>query len=224
MKTHARMRKVISKTDTVYKKLQKNIVEGKLPPGHRLAVTELVGEFGVSKTPIREALLRLKNEGLVKGSLHQVLLVAHLSSKDAAEIYDMREVLEGLAARSAAKKISPKGATELKALIRRSEEYCNRENIKALTQIDLQLHDLIAKMSENKRLCDTLKRFRNQTQILIRTSMYLLGKGGRQALIDHRRIVDAIVKKNPELAESRAREHIQKFREAVVRWLRTTGW
>jgi len=85
-----------------------NITERKLLPGERLVERDLMEKLGVSKTPIREVLARLKEDGLMEGALHQSAFVARNSRKDAAEIYDLRRALEALAARCAAEKITPK--------------------------------------------------------------------------------------------------------------------
>jgi DNA-binding GntR family transcriptional regulator len=218
------MKKNTSKTEAVYQKLLEGIVDRGFVPGHRLVVSDLVGEFSVSRTPVREALLRLKNEGLVQGDLHRVAYVAHPTSKDAEEIYDLREVLEGLAARNAAWKVTDEGAMELKALIRQSEKYCEQEKLKEFTQVDVKFHEYIAEIGGNRRLRHALTQIRNQSQILRRTSMHLLGGKGYQALAGHKRIVEAIINKDPELAETRAREHIREFKGALVSLLKESGW
>ncbi|MGD2268817.1 MAG: GntR family transcriptional regulator [Desulfobacterales bacterium] len=218
------MKKNTSKTEAVYHKLLEGIVDRGFMPGHRLVVSDLVGEFAVSRTPVREALLRLKNEGLVQGDLHRVAYVAHPTSKDAEEIYDLREVLEGLAARNAAQRVTEEGAMELKLLIKQSEEYCELEKLREFTQVDVKFHEYIAEIGGNHRLRHALTQIRHQGQFLRRTSMHLLGGKGYQALAGHKRILEAIICKDPQLAETRAREHIREFKGALVSLLKESGW
>ena len=214
----------LSKTQTAYQMLLDEILEGKLYPGQRLVERELVKRLGISKTPVREALLRLKEEGLVQGVLNQSVSVTRITITDVVEIYDLREVLEGLAAKTAAIKITSHSSNRLKELIAISEKYCIENNLKEYAEVDLELHNLIGVISENQRLCDALSRFRNQSRILIRNVIKLLGRGGKVSLREHKAIVEAIVGGNPELAEKRAKEHIHEAKKAVMRLLDSMGW
>lgn len=214
----------LSKTQTAYQMLLDEILEGKLYPGQRLVERELVKRLGISKTPVREALLRLKEEGLVQGVLNQSVSVTRITIKDVVEIYDLREVLEGLAAKTAAVRITSQSSKSLKELIALSEKYCIENNLKEYAEVDLELHNLIGVISENQRLCDALSRFRNQSRILIRNVIKLLGRGGKVSLREHKAIVEAIVGGNPELAEKRAKEHIHEAKKAVMRLLDSMGW
>ena len=217
------MGKEKSKTELAYQILLDEILEGRLYPGQRLIERELVTQLGMSKTPVREALLRLKEEGLLQGVLNQSVSVARITFKDAVEIYDMREVLEGLAAKTAAAKITPQSEKKLLALIELSEKYCKENKMKEYAEADLELHHLIGLISDNQRLCEALSRFRNQSRILIRNVTKLLGRGGKVSLMEHKEIVQAIVNKDPELAEIKAKEHIRKARQSVFELLDALG-
>lgn len=213
-----------SKSEKVYKILQDDIIERRLLPGQRLVERELIEKLGVSKTPVREALARLKKDGLVKGTLHQSIVVSRILHKDAVEIYDMREVLEGLAARGAAEKITPEKAKEIHSIIQLSEECIKKNNLKEYASLDLQFHNLIWIISENKRLCELIKRLYYQARILMSTSMTLPERGVRVSLNEHKKIVKEIVNRNPDLAEKMAKEHIKKTRKAVLDWFDRTQW
>jgi len=213
-----------SKTEKVYKILQEDIIERRLLPGQRLVERELIGRLGVSKTPVREALARLERDGLVKGSLHQSAVVARILRKDAVEIYDLREVLEGLAAKNAAEKITPEKVEELHSIIKLSEDCIKENNLKEYARLDLQFHHLVGIISENERLCEMMRQLRDQARILMSTSMTLPGRGAKISLSEHKKIVEAIVNQNPDLAKEMAKEHIRKTRKAVLDWFDRTQW
>jgi len=213
-----------SKTEKVYKILQEDIIERRLLPGQRLVERELIERLGVSKTPVREALARLKKDGLVKGSLHQSVFVTRILRKDAVEIYDLREVLEGLAAKGAAEKITPKKVEELHSIIKLSEECVKENDLKEYARLDLEFHSLIGMISGNERLCEIMQHLHYQTRLLMSTSMTLPGRGAKISLSEHKKIVEAIIDQNPELAEKMAKEHIRNTRKAVLDWFDRTQW
>jgi len=180
--------------------------------------------LGVSRTPVREALARLKKDGLVEGALHQSVVVARILRKDAVEIYNLREVLEGLAAKSAAEKITAGKVKGLRSIIQLSEECIKKDDIKKYAHLDLQFHNLVGIISQNKRLCEIIQHLYYQTRILMRTSMTLPGRGVKVSLSEHKKIVEAIVNRNPDLAEKMAKEHIRKTKKAVLDWFDRTQW
>lgn len=213
-----------SKTERVYKTLLENIIQRKLLPGQRLLERDLIEKLGVSKTPIREALARLRKDGLVEGTLYQSAFVARISRKDTAEIYDLRKVLEGLAARCAAEKITPKQAEKLRSIIQLSVECIKENKVKEYTRLDLKFHGLVGDISENERLCKMMQQLRYQTNILMSTSVALPGRGVKVSLSEHKKVVEAIVNQNPELAEKMAEEHVIKTKKAVMDWFDRTQW
>lgn len=214
----------LGKTEMVYKALQEDIIEGRLSPGQRLVERELMEKFGVSKTPVREALVRLKQDGLIDGALHQGVSVIRISRKDAVEIYDLREILEGMAAKKVAEKITPDNAEKLDSIIQLFEKHGRKNDLKAYAQLDVKFHDLIGVLSNNQRLYQMVRRIYHQSRILLRTSLNLPIRGPEVSLGEHKKVVEAIVNKNPSLAEKMAREHIKNTREAVLDWFDRTYW
>jgi len=213
-----------SKAEKVYKILRKNIIERKLLPGQKLVERELIEKLGVSKTPVREALTKLKKDGLVEGNLRQSASVIRVSRKDVVEIYNLREVLEALAAKCAAEKITPEKAEELRSNIQLSEEYVKENNLKEYTRLDLKFHNLVEIISENKRLYEMAQYLRYQVKVLMTTSITLPGRGVKVSLSEHKKIVEAIINQNPNLAERMAKKHVRKTRKAVLDWFDRTQW
>jgi DNA-binding GntR family transcriptional regulator len=213
-----------SKSEKVYKIIQDDIIERRFLPGQMLVERELIEKLGVSKTPVREALARLKRDGLVEGTLHRSIVVSRILRKDAVEIFDLREILEGLAARGAAEKITPEKAKEIHSIIQLSEECIKKNNLKEYAPLDLRFHNLIRIISENERLCEMMQRLHYQIRILMRTSITLPGRGGRVSLNEHKKIVKEIVNRNPDLAEKMAKEHIKKTKESILDWFDRVQW
>lgn len=208
----------LSKADIIYKALQEEIVEGRISPGERLVERNLMERFKVSKTPVREALLKLKQDGLVEGGLYQGISVIRISREDAIEIYDLREVLEGLAARKAAERITLEEATKLRSFIEVFQECVEKNDVKRYTLLDLKFHNLLGKIGKNKRLMDMMQRFHSQSRVLLRTSLNLPTRGPLVSFNEHKKIIRRILDKNPHLAERMAKEHVRKTKQAVLEW------
>jgi len=218
------MKRSFGKTEMIYKALQKDIREGRLFPGDRLIERDLMKKFNVSKTPIREALVRLKQDGLVEGILHKGVSLIRISRKDAVEIYDLREILEGMAAKKVAEKGTPKKVEKLRSMIQLFEECVEKNDVKEYARLDVEFHNLLGTLSENKRLCEMMHRLYHQSRILLKTSLNLPKRGPKISLGEHKKIVDAIVNHDPNRAEVIAREHVRNTKKAVLNWFDTTGW
>ena len=203
------------KTEKVYELLLESIIKRKLLPGERLIEKDLAGKLGVSKTPVREALSRLQKEGLVEGMPYQGFLVARISPKDIEEIYDLREVIEGLAARNATEKIDKEQINQLNLIVRSFEECIRKRDLESYSSLDLKFHNLLADISENGRLSQMMQLFRNQTRILMSTSVILPGRV-KASLEEHKKIVNAVITHNPSLAEQFAREHVKNVKMAAL--------
>jgi len=208
-----------SKTEKVYELLVESIIKRRLSLGERLVERNLAEKLGVSKTPVREALNRLNKEGLVEGTPYYGFFVALISSKDMEEIYKLREVLEGLAARDATRKIKEEQIRQLNSIIQSFENCVRKKDLECYSSLDLKFHNLLAAISKNGRLSQIMQLLRNQTRILMSTSVVLPGRV-EASLREHKKVVNAIVSHKPNLAEQFAREHIKNVKKAVLASLR----
>jgi len=207
------------KTDKVYELLLESIIKQKLLPGERLIEKNLAEKLGVSKTPVREALSRLQKEGLVEGIPYQGFLVARISFQDVEEIYDLREVIEGLAARNATKKINKERINQLNLIIQSFEDCVRRRDLEGYSSLDLKFHNLLASISKNRRLSQMMQLLRNQTRVLMSTSVVLQGRI-EASLKEHKKIINAVITCNPDLAERFARKHVENVKMAVLNSLK----
>jgi DNA-binding GntR family transcriptional regulator len=210
-----------SKSKKIYNIIIKEIVTGKIFPGQRLIERELIEKYGMSKTPIREALHKLEENGIVTYELNRGFSVVKISHCDAEEIYELREVLEGLAAKKVVEKLdSP--ITQDKNIIenfRLSEECLKNNDIQKYSILDMEFHNLLADMSGNYRLKNTLDKLYYQAKLLLSTSLYLQGRDISISFNEHKDIVKAISNKDIVNAERKAREHVKGVKTAVLNWI-----
>jgi DNA-binding GntR family transcriptional regulator len=194
-----------SAVDTVYDVLRRGILDGELAPGHRLRSDVLANDLAVSRTPVREALRKLESEGLVVASRHG-LVVRQLSEQDLTEIFYMREALEGMAARLAAENATRADIDELKNLFEDMETVAARGDIAALRELTGEFHMLVCRASHNARLIQTLQGLLDHARQAQSSTLYMAGRPA-DALKEHRGLLRAIEKRDPELAEALARQH-----------------
>ena len=181
--------------DTVYLQLRDDIVTGVLPPGAVLREAELATRFGVSKTPLRDALVRLSKDGFVEIPPYRSAVVVGYSRTDLREIYELRELLEGACARQAAFHISADALAELSRIVRASA-LCVRG-------------DEVAPGREDE-LTGLLDQFDLVMYAQSRNGRLTTGIPGRLAksVPEHQAIYEAIVQRDGAAAESLMRRHI----------------
>ncbi|MCX7842718.1 MAG: GntR family transcriptional regulator [Clostridia bacterium] len=192
----------------VFNQLQNDILNGKYQPGESLIETKLSEELGVSRTPIREAIRQLELEGLVQSIPNKGAIVTGISTKDIEDIYTIRMMIEGLAARWAAEKITPAELEELKEAVDLEEFYTAKNDTEHLMKFDSRFHDIIFKASKSKPLMHTLSSFHHYIQ-RARNASLSSPERARKALEEHKAILKAIVDKEPEKAEALIIEHIR---------------
>ena len=148
-----RVYKTKSVTEKVYAKLRRAISRNDLLPGQALSIETLAQELGVSRTPVREALLLLKQDGLVDTET-RTAFVAGLSLKDLGEIFELREAVEAHALKLVARQSTLKPLEAVGRHLRESERPTSREEIKRATEVDLEFHRALVVASSNRRLLE----------------------------------------------------------------------
>lgn len=181
------------------------IDRGDYAPGARLIETELADRFGVSRTPVREALNRLESEGLAARDQRRGLTVAALDRDQLGELYDLREVLEGFAARLAARRASPAEIEVLREMV--AADGAIADDPPALAQSNRRFHRQIHHASHNRYLNRMLETMRRSLALLSGTTLASPGRG-RQSIAEHDAIVAAVEARDEAAAESAARSHI----------------
>ena len=194
------------RSEWAYEMLHEAIREGTLAPGQRVMETELSTWLRISRTPVREALLRLLAEGMLEHVAGGGLAVALYDMRAIAEFYDMRESLEGTAAGLAAQNAD---TTEI-GILRASLEAMKAlpDDPRAHARENAAFHEHIYRAAHNRFLLNSLRQLLNFVPLLGRTTYFAPGRVP-VALREHTQIVNAIAKHDATRAEAAARAHIR---------------
>ena len=182
-------------------------------PGDRLVESELADRFGVSRTPIREALQRLETQSMLTRD-GRSLIVASLDHNQLAELYVVRTELEGLAARLAARHATPEEVRVLRAMV--AEDQALVGDPAALSRANRRFHKQIHLASHNRYLVAQLDLVHRSMALLATTTLAAEGRGAT-ALAEHAAIVAAIEAGEGEAAYQALRQHISKAFETRLR-------
>ncbi|OFX15917.1 MAG: hypothetical protein A2Z18_00065 [Armatimonadetes bacterium RBG_16_58_9] len=205
--------------DFAYKTVRKQILEGTLCPGEQLIETQLADRLGVSRTPVRNALTRLEREKLVTSIPNKGSFVASLSPVDVAEIYDVREVIEGLAARLLARRITRGESDLLRELAARAD------SPSATLDDDAEFHSVLIRMSGNKLLADLVDTFCLHALTLDVRSRQMVTSGDVEILqtdrdMDaHRTVAEKIIRGDAKGAEESIKYYIRRGRNILIKAL-----
>jgi DNA-binding GntR family transcriptional regulator len=206
--------------DEVFSSLRNAILSGHFKPGERLVEKELAEQLDISRTPIREALRKLELEGLVAYEPRKGVVVVGVSSEDAVEIYLIRAVLEGLAAKLAALKRTENELNKLKKLLFGMEDCIEKDKINKLTALHASFHNFIAEVSKSPRLYHMIISLHDYVKNFAEIPCYLPGRLHR-GWEEHKEIVDAIDDGDDERAECATRNHIMQAKESLLKALLT---
>lgn len=186
--------------------IRRQIVNGTMPPGHRLLETELARNLEVSRGTIRSALMQLTAEGLVSQVAFTKWEVAPASVHEAWELYTLRAVLEGLAARLAAERATPASRAQLEKAFGELEKAANAGNRDAIVDADFNLHRVLVGMSGHKRLIQQHEKLIQQVRFQM-THIGLTARDYHHLLEDHRALKDAVANGDAEKAAQLAETH-----------------
>lgn len=196
--------------------LRELIITGKLKEGEKVNENELCVSMGTSKTPLREALRVLSVEGLIKLVPNRGAYVRNPTLEQIKEMFDVMSVLEGLAAGTAAEKLTDNDLLNLKKIQKKLEESCKRQNQKKYLHYNSQYHALLQKVAGNKTLNRIITILRKQVTLYRSTSLALPGRMA-ESLEEHAELLEALEKRNAEKAEGIMRMHLKKQNIALVK-------
>jgi len=208
--------------EKIYQSLRADIISHRLRPGQAVREDELAERFGISRTPVREMLRRLEHEDLVKVIPNRGVFVSELTAKDIEEVLEIRMALESAAARSAAPKINEIHVAELKEIGKLMDEGVKRQDSIASFEADTRLHTLILTAAGNGRALRIISNLMGQ----IHRIRFISGhKPGRidTTVNEHKRIVQALLERNPDKAEEAMKIHLLSTKEILLPSSDTTG-
>ena len=201
-------------TDAVHYAIREAILNGTLPPGAWLREDELATALQVSRTPVREALRRLSDEGLTTHVANRGSVVRAVTTEDVLAVYAVRESLEGLAARTAAMRRPAGFIDELRRIHREMRENLGGDPQLA-ADLSFEFHAAIRDAAGNPYLARFLI---HAEQVVRRFGRNTFTQPGRpeEALAEHLGLIEAIASGDADLAERLATEHMRKAREVHV--------
>jgi DNA-binding GntR family transcriptional regulator len=199
--------------ERVHRLLRDRILTGALPPGSRLSVPAIARELGVSRSPLRDAVLQLVREGLAEETFNRGAVVRLMSREDLISLYDAREALEGMAARLATAGFTPSVRRRLRDLLAEHDEIAAAGDFTRHIDVDAAFHREIRRIAGSPVLARMLEEIQGQVMVAMRSTS--VSGGMVQAVADHRRIFEALASGDPDAGEAAARHHIARLRELL---------
>jgi DNA-binding GntR family transcriptional regulator len=203
--------------------IREAIIDGRLPPGERLKEEELARELGISRTPVREALLLLQADGLVKTTPNRGATVRAHTAEDLDDLYQLRALLEGYAARRAAQAITDSAVAELQASCERFAELCEEDtdlpDLRDLVSENLFFHNTILKAAGSPRL-SSMVRMVIELPLVYKSYIWYSPDQTRMSVHYHRQIANALAARDWERAELLMKEHVFEARDLLVEHVR----
>lgn len=201
--------------DQAYQGILRQIQAGELRQGDRLTEDRIAEELGMSRTPVREALNRLVSRGLVEVSLGRTLAIRRLERAQVIELYEMRQILEGAAARLAAKHASKAEIYSLENLLERTRPDNGQiaRTPDEMAKLNTEFHDGILQASHNRYLQHQSEQLSESLWLLVGTTFSVKGRS-EAAYEEHALILRAIAAGDESGAEEAARQHIERSLEA----------
>ena len=200
----------------VYKTLKSMILEQKLVPGTKIYQDKLAQELGISRTPLVGALKKLEQEKLITAIPRRGFFVRHFSKQEMIQIFELREVLEGLAARRASLCISDDQLHKLQEFFKGLKISSYARSVEKYAKEDRRFHNFLVQIGGDELSSSILGTYS------IITFSYLVGfrsglvRPPKETLPEHLAMVEAIGAKDPEKAEQAARLHLRRSREKLV--------
>ena len=200
--------------EDVAERLREQIFSHELKPGSWLDEQNLAAAFGISRTPMREAIKVLASEGLVTTKMNKGAYVTEVDRRDLEQIFTVLSLLEGQAAKETAIKATEDQLTQLDNLHHRLEKAAADRDTGQFFEINVKFHELIQEIAGNKWMNGVIDDLRKVLKLQRRDS---LTRNGRllNSLVEHREILQAILKRDPQAAELAMRKHLARGLEAT---------
>ena len=207
--------KIASLEERVTATLEEEILTGKLTGGTSLTEQSLSKRLGVSRTPIRAALHKLAEEGLISIVPNKGAVVVGVSRDDLVDIYNIRMRLEGLASATAAERITPEDLAALRESVELAEFFIQKNDTERLKTLDTEFHSIIYRASGSRMLNKTLSELHRNIPSYRKMSLSVPGRL-ENSVKEHRAILEAIEAKNVELADSLTSRHVAAALENML--------
>jgi len=195
------------------------IISGTLKPGERVPEQEIAENFGISRTPIREAFRQLESEGFITVTPRKGAVVSPITDRDVSEFYDIKSLLEGYAARTACSKLTSKEIKRLETLNAQMERCAEKNDVKGFFKLDHQFHDTFLKACGNDKLCALIHHLVQQFERFRITAMALPGRMN-DSVKQHNEIIEAFKANDTARVEALVKANAERGRDTLVEELR----
>lgn len=203
-----------SRADLVFETLESDILSGSYAPGELLTELKLCERMGVSRTPVREALHRLMQEGLVKETVHGVV-VRGITQQDQLDIYEVRRRIEGYATRLCAERITDEQLNELREVVELQDFYTAKGGAAHIRDADTRFHELVYNYCGSEILSSILSELHRKVQRFRKASVENAARA-RVAVKEHADILRALEEHNGDEAERLAVLHIENAKGGII--------
>lgn len=197
-------------SEQIYLTLKREIIAGELQPGTRLIVLDIAGKFQVSQAPVREALERMKQEGLINGIPNKGSVVSNITSKEIRDIFVLREIIEGYAVRTSMPTLSEGDYEQLEMIIRSMEEAVGRNDTLGILELDMDFHGFFYKRCDNQAILELWNQMRTKV-------MRFMAISNRHHTTDllaewHRRLITVLQTGDGDAVEEAFIEHMHAYK------------
>lgn len=201
--------------EVAYERLKDAIRHADVPPGYPLSETRLSRVLGISRTPVREALQQLSQEGLVEVIPGRVVTVASRSIRDVLNVVHIRLLLEPEMMRLTTEVISADQLETLRQTVDEMEEALENEDQEAWSEADTVFHETLSDTCPNQLLGEIVVQMRNRVHHLANVDSQTNPKRLRECTAEHRQILEAMIARDPQAAEKATRDHISVLRQSL---------
>ncbi|QDF95823.1 GntR family transcriptional regulator [Azoarcus sp. DD4] len=200
----------------VAERLRERIFSHELPPGTWVDEQALAEQYGISRTPLREALKVLASEGLVTLKPRRGCYVTEISERDLDEVFNVMALLEGECAKASAGRASDADLARLQSIHGDLEKAAEAQDIDRFFEANQAFHHALQEIADNRWLLHVIEDLRKVIKLSRHHSLYSEGRL-EQSLAEHRTLLDALLARDADAAEQRMREHIRSGRSALAR-------
>jgi DNA-binding GntR family transcriptional regulator len=201
--------------EQVYDAIVSEIAEGKLAPGTRIIQEQIAQGLGVSRQPVQQALLLLRNQGVLQDAPARGLIVAPIDVEQVRAMYDVRAVLEGLAFRKAAEHGAERAAKLGPALIQRGRKAAHSGSVSALIAADAKFHAFIYELSRNPQIAPTIDAQWHSIRRVM-GAVLMRDEQPRDIWDQHEALLRAVIAGDGAQAEALARQHITQAADFMI--------
>ncbi len=191
------------------------VVSGRLKPGERVPEQEIAENFGISRTPIREAFRQLESEGFISLIPRKGAVVSPITDKDVREFYAIKSLLEGYAARTACEALTAREIRRLEGLNEAMERCAGKGDVKGFFRLDNAFHDTFLKACGNDKLYALVHSLVQQFERFRVTALSLPGRM-EDSVSQHREIIEAFREADAPLVERLVRANAERGRDVLV--------